>query len=130
MAHGKGVGSAADRFCNVHETYQLTNVILLLFPLLMNMLNEGQISLSILHATISVYSLYIVQGGDVMDLNAISTLVSNIGVPCACLIATFYLWQKETEAHKDEMLKMTDALNNNTLAITKLTEHITGGDKD
>lgn len=63
-----------------------------------------------------------------MDLNAISTLVSNIGVPCACLIATFYLWQKETEAHKDEMSKMIDALNNNTLAITKLTEHITGGD--
>ena len=65
-----------------------------------------------------------------MDINAISTLVSNIGVPCACLIATFYLWQKETEAHKDEMSKMIDALNNNTLAITKLTEHITGGEKD
>ena len=128
MAHGKGVGSAADWFCNVHENYQLMNVILLLLPLLM--LNEGQISLSILHATISVYSIYIVQGGDVMDLNAISTLVSNIGVPCACLIATFYLWQKETEAHKDEMSKMIDALNNNTLAITKLTEHITGGEKD
>jgi len=37
----------------------------------------------------------------------------NIGVPCACLIATFYLWQKETDAHKEEMKNMTDALNNN-----------------
>lgn len=128
MAHGKGVGSVADRFCNVHETYQLTNVILLLLPLLM--LNEGQNLIKHLHATISVYSLYIVKGGEVMDVNAISTLVSNIGVPSACLIATFYLWQKETEAHKEEMYKMTDALNNNTLAITKLTEHITGGDND
>lgn len=63
-----------------------------------------------------------------MDFNAISTLVSNIGVPCACLVATFYLWFKETEAHKDEMSKMTEALNNNTVAITKLTDHINRGD--
>lgn len=63
-----------------------------------------------------------------MDVNAITTLVSNVGVPCACLIATFYLWFKETEAHKDEMSKMTEALNNNTIALTKLTEHITRSD--
>ena len=62
-----------------------------------------------------------------MDVNSISTLISNIGVPCACLLATFYLWQKETEAHKEEMNKMTEALNNNTQAIMKLTEHITEG---
>lgn len=61
-----------------------------------------------------------------MDVNSLSTLISNIGVPCACLIATFYLWQKETDAHKEEMKNMTDALNNNTQALTKLTEHITG----
>lgn len=65
-----------------------------------------------------------------MDFNAISTLISNIGVPCACLIATFYLWQKETEAHKEEMAKMTDALNNNTVALTKLTDHITRSDEE
>ena len=61
-----------------------------------------------------------------MDVNSLSTLISNIGVPCACLIATFYLWQKETDAHKEEMKNMTDALNNNTQALTKLTDHITG----
>ena len=65
-----------------------------------------------------------------MDVNAITTLVSNVGVPCACLIATFYLWFKETEAHKDEMSKMTEALNNNTIAITKLTEHITRSENE
>ena len=63
-----------------------------------------------------------------MDINAITTLISNVGVPCACLIATFYLWSKETEAHKEEMAKMTEALNNNTIALTKLTEHITRGE--
>lgn len=55
-----------------------------------------------------------------MDVNSLSTLISNIGVPCACLIATFYLWQKETDAHKEEMKNMIDALNNNTQAITNL----------
>lgn len=65
-----------------------------------------------------------------MDINAITTLISNVGVPCACLIATFYLWFKETEAHKEEMAKMTEALNNNTIALTKLTEHITRGENE
>ena len=65
-----------------------------------------------------------------MDVNSITTLVSNVGVPCACLIATFYLWFKETEAHKDEMSKMTEALNNNTIALTKLTEHITRSENE
>ena len=65
-----------------------------------------------------------------MDVNAITTLISNVGVPCACLIATFYLWFKETEAHKDEMTKMTEALNNNTIALTKLTEHITRSENE
>ena len=65
-----------------------------------------------------------------MDVNVITTLISNVGVPCACLIATFYLWFKETEAHKDEMSKMTEALNNNTIALTKLTEHITRSENE
>ena len=65
-----------------------------------------------------------------MDVNSITTLVSNVGVPCACLIATFYLWFKETEAHKEEMTKMTEALNNNTIALTKLTEHITRSENE
>ena len=45
-----------------------------------------------------------------MDVNSLSTLISNIGVPCACLIATFYLWQKETDAHKEEMKNMIDGI--------------------
>ena len=65
-----------------------------------------------------------------MDVNAITTLVSNVGVPCACLIATFYLWFKETEAHKEETTKMTEALNNNTIAIAKLTDHITRSESE
>jgi hypothetical protein len=65
-----------------------------------------------------------------MDINSLSTLISNIGVPCACLVATFYLWQKESDSHKEEMAKITEALNNNTIAITKLTDHIMKEEND
>ena len=65
-----------------------------------------------------------------MDVNSLSTLISNIGVPCACLIATFYLWQKETDAHKEEMKNMTDALNNNTRQRQMCIRDSTGSDKE
>lgn len=59
-----------------------------------------------------------------MDVNTITQLISNLGVPVACLFCTFYLWNKETESHKSEMDKMTEALNNNTLALTKLVDEL------
>lgn len=59
-----------------------------------------------------------------MDVTTITQLISNLGVPVACLICTFYLWNKETESHKEEIAKMTEALNNNTIAITKLSDQI------
>lgn len=57
-----------------------------------------------------------------MDINAIAQIFSNLGVPVACLTVTFYLWYKETNSHKEEMSKMTDALNNNTLILQKLLD--------
>lgn len=59
-----------------------------------------------------------------MDINSISQIFSNLGVPVACLIVTFYLWYKETNAHKEEMSKMTDAFNNNTLILQKLLDKL------
>lgn len=59
-----------------------------------------------------------------MDINSISQIFSNLGVPVACLIVTFYLWYKETNSHKEEMSKMTDALNNNTLILQKLLDKL------
>ena len=54
-------------------------------------------------------------------------LISNLGVPVACLVVTFKLWQKETESHKQSEDKMTEAINNNTLAINRLADRM---DKD
>lgn len=59
-----------------------------------------------------------------MDIASISQLISTVGFPIACVCAMFYMWDKEREAHKAEMDKVTEAVNNNTLALTKLEEHL------
>lgn len=59
-----------------------------------------------------------------MDINTITQVFSSLGVPVACLAVTFYLWYTETQSHKEEMNKMTDALNNNTLILQKLLDKL------
>ena len=59
-----------------------------------------------------------------MDLNTISTIFANLGVPVACLAVTFYLWYQETQSHKEEVNKLQDALNNNTLVLQKLLDRM------
>ncbi|MBP5412804.1 MAG: hypothetical protein J6Y47_06100 [Bacteroidales bacterium] len=55
-------------------------------------------------------------------------IVSNLGVPIACLVVTFKLWQKETEKHDQAENKMTEAINNNTLALNKLVDRMDKND--
>lgn len=59
-----------------------------------------------------------------MDIGAIQGLISNLGFPIACVIAMFWMMNKEREDHKEEMKKVTEALNNNTLALTELRDMI------
>ena len=59
-----------------------------------------------------------------MEMDAIVSLFSNLAVPVACLIATFYLWNKEREDHKQESKEITSALNNNTLVMQKLVDKL------
>lgn len=59
-----------------------------------------------------------------MDINAISTLVATIGVPSTLCFVFAYVIYKMSEQHKEETAKMTDALNNNTLAIQKLSDRL------
>lgn len=63
----------------------------------------------------------------VFELDAIVSLFSNLAVPVACLIATFYLWNKEREDHKQEQKELTEAIANNTLVMQKLVDKL---DKD
>lgn len=57
-------------------------------------------------------------------LDAIMQILTNFGVPVACLFVTFSLWNKEREDHKAEMKEVTQTITQNTLAIQKLTDKL------
>lgn len=63
-----------------------------------------------------------------MDINSLSTIFANLGVPVACLTVTFYLWYQEMQSHKEEVSKLQDALNNNTLVLQKILDRLGEGD--
>lgn len=65
-----------------------------------------------------------------MDMSIITTLISNFGFPIFAFVMIFYYMVKEKEAHKEEMSKVTEALNNNTIALNKLSERMRVTDDD
>lgn len=59
-----------------------------------------------------------------MDLNAFTTLIGSLGFPIVMCLLLYYRMDKQDENHKTEMEKITEALNNNTQAITSLVTKI------
>lgn len=59
-----------------------------------------------------------------MDVNSIIQLVGSLGFPIVACGALFWRMIKSDEQHKEEMTKMSEALNNNTSALVKLTEKL------
>lgn len=57
-------------------------------------------------------------------INMLTTLIQNVGFPIACVIAMFHFWNKEREDHKSELAAVTDALNNNTLVLQSIRDHL------
>lgn len=55
-----------------------------------------------------------------MDAEIISNLISNLGFPIACVVAMFWMWNKERESHKEESDKWIEAINNNTRVMEKV----------
>lgn len=73
-------------------------------------------------------------------MDGIIQIIQSLGFPIACVIALFCMWQSEVKAHDEEMDKMrtalekqaastTEALNNNTVILTRILERI-GVDED
>lgn len=59
----------------------------------------------------------------------IVSIISSVGFPITMtLILICYIYDSNNK-HKEEIDKMSEALNNNTIAITKLLDRL-GGDKD
>lgn len=59
-----------------------------------------------------------------MDVSMIVQLVGSLGFPIVACGALFWRMVKSDEQHKEEMTKMSDALNNNTNALLMLTERL------
>lgn len=59
-----------------------------------------------------------------MDANTIIQLVSSLGFPIVMCGALFWRMVKSDEQHKAEMDKLSEALNNNTIALTKLSDNL------
>lgn len=70
-----------------------------------------------------------------MIMNEVVSIISAVGFPIVAAVACgmFVKWQYEQNAkqvdemrkeHKEEVQKMTEALNNNTLALQKLIDKI------
>lgn len=59
-----------------------------------------------------------------MDVNALTTLVGSLGFPIVACGAMFYEMHQQSKRHAEEMKKVSDALNNNTLALTELKDKL------
>ena len=55
-----------------------------------------------------------------MDLNVVAQLIGTLGFPICMCGAMFWYMTKQAETHKEEVAKMTEALNNNTIALNRL----------
>lgn len=59
-----------------------------------------------------------------MEIGTIAQLVSSLGFPIVVAGAMFWKMNKQDDDHKEEIGKITEALNNNTIALTKLLDKL------
>lgn len=64
-----------------------------------------------------------------MDFTQAVQLIGSLGFPIVMCLMMYYRMDKQDENHKQEMDKITESLNNNTIALTKLTERLGGDEK-
>ena len=60
------------------------------------------------------------KGVSIMDLNAITTLISSVGFPIACCVYLIYTSNKTSEKHAEEVEKLRQTVENNTKVMLKL----------
>lgn len=63
-----------------------------------------------------------------MDVSAIIQAISTVGFPIVmCLLFMYYI-KYINDQHKDEIDKLSQSVNNNTLVMQKLLDKLGGGD--
>ena len=55
-----------------------------------------------------------------IDIETVISVISSVGFPIVMCGALFWKINKQDEEHKEEMAKVTEALNNNTEALREL----------
>lgn len=61
-----------------------------------------------------------------MDVSTLTQLVGSLGFPIVACIALYIRMNKQDEMHKEEMNKLTESLNNNTVALNRLVDKMDG----
>lgn len=64
-----------------------------------------------------------------MDINVIAQVIGSLGFPIVMCGALFWQNNKQDERYEQQISKITETVENNTLAITKLVDKLEGGDK-
>ena len=59
-----------------------------------------------------------------MELNVILQAVSTVGFPIVVAGAMFWKMNKQDEIHREELNKVTEAITNNTVALTQLIDKL------
>ena len=59
-----------------------------------------------------------------MDVTSITQIITQIGFPIAVCLICFWYIKKMQEDHKEEMNKMAEAIQNNTIVMQKLVDKI------
>jgi hypothetical protein len=62
-----------------------------------------------------------------MDIATLSQAIGSIGFPIIMCILMYERLNKQSVEHKEEMTKITESLNNNTLALQKLSDKLDKG---
>ncbi len=55
-----------------------------------------------------------------MDMNEVTSLISNVGFPIAVCVALFYFMMKQEDKHKEETDKLSATVEANTKVLTEL----------
>lgn len=61
-----------------------------------------------------------------MDYTAIAQLVGSLGFPIVACVMLYVRMEKQSEEHKEEVSKLTEAIHNNTLVMQKLIDKLGG----
>lgn len=59
-----------------------------------------------------------------MNIDTITQIISSFGFPVFCCVYLLWHDDKLNNQHKEEINKLTETINNNTLALTKLSDRL------